>query len=143
MKNILFVLLFFTFTNVASEGNFITKELAPRITEVEAANPAAGRVFYGVIGGKDDCTLKMPNGSLKGYYKYLGMTRSLRFGSYDRSTKVLTLKAYQQSNGKYIGQFVGKLSNNKDWTGLYSYKGEFTNYNGYSVKFDLDEPMWD
>lgn len=69
------------------------------------------------------------------------MTRSLRFGSYDSSTKVLTLKAYQQSSGKYIGQFVGKLTKDT-WRGYsyYSYKGEFTNYNGYSVKFELDEP---
>lgn len=84
--------------------------------------------LYGRIGGDNYAELHYHGGT--GYYTFIGYTRIVRWGSYNRNTGQLILKGYDENNGKYIGQFVGKVIAGR-------YKGTFTNYKGGKVTFDL------
>ncbi len=140
MKKLFLLLLILATTEVVSAGTFTKLAMIPGVTDVQAANPAAGGMFQGSIGGDDGCVLQMPDGAVPGYYTFLNYSRITRFGSYNSKTHTLIINAYEERSGKYVGKFVGKLTEFK--LGYHHYKGVFTNTKGGKVNFDLWEtPM--
>lgn len=87
---------------------------------------------YGSISSYGDAHFYLRNGS--GQATFGGQTRQLRYESYDPSSGQLVVGAYY--GGSYIGQYIGRVSNN-------IYSGKFHNYkNGGKVDFYL-MTQWD
>lgn len=141
MKKLFFLFSMILATSVAFAANLSGDDAIPGVAETNAANPVAGEIFFGTIGGDRNCTLQMPYGASAGFYSFHNYTRVTRFGSYNAKTRTLVINAYEERTGKYVGKFVGQLTTIA-W-GLHRYKGVFTNYKGGKVNFNLEEQPHD
>ena len=92
--------------------------------------------FSGSIGNDYDCYLGIWNG--EGFYNYNGgsIERNLKVTQLNAQTGKLVFKAYDK-RGRYVGQFVGKITIINKRTGEERLTGVFTNTKGGKVNFDM------
>lgn len=104
-----------------------------------------GGYMIGRIGGDDGAVLNLSENGV-GTYEFNGYTRTVKWGSYNKATGTLILKAYD-SRGRYIGHFEGRVTQSsyrlthpeKMTIVLDKYKGTFTNTKGGKVTFELED----